>query len=387
MACSLSSSLLAQKYTDRSLSYRTLTVTRNRPQPFSNVIQLEGSAAFGFAEERDGAPVSVEDEETIDGSLWYHSERFTRNTASIDVYAGRDGAILSVVDKEPPFGTGQRLELFGQYVPFYREGFYEGENFVPTGQFEGTNWGMYLGVGDSPQEGVYFEAGPYFRVFEFDRNERTLPTYTIPDNFFSYGGRLYLEQSTLQLDPESAKPNAGYLLSVMIEREENTSNRTFGVDAVFASSLPSSLWRARAHFESYLPTGIGVVELHATGRLTDEDDRVTNYDVQEAGVGQFFIDTEIRLRIELGPFEITPLGKYRHQQVAREFGVGESLENQFGGGLYIAYKYGDLLEIFADYSYFEDANRVPISWEQDTLSEHQLFLGGRVRLGAQRASF
>lgn len=375
--------LTAQKYTDRTLSFRALTQARLRPVKYSEVLQVEGSAAFGFAD--GGATAAEKDIDTIDGSIYYHSDSFTRQTASIDVYAGRDGAVLSIQDREPPFGSGQRLELFGRYTPFYRDGFYENDTFVPVGQYGGTDWGMYLGVGDSPQEGLYFEAGPYFRVFEFDRTSRTPANYIIPDNHFTYGARVYAEQSNIALDRKTGKPREGYLLAITVEREQNESDRSFGVDPLFLTRLPISLWRGRGRFESYIPWGVATIEIHAEGSISDEDDRIYNYDAQNAGTGEVWIDSEVRLRFDFGGLEITPLGKYKYQRVAGEFGSAASGEGFFGGGLYLEYSFGDTFDIFADYSYLEDPNRIPLSFSQDTLGEHQLFLGGRFRLGATRS--
>jgi hypothetical protein len=378
--------LAAQKYSSRRTSFRTFMDTRTRQVPFKEVIQIEGSAAAGFVDDK-GTSISPgeKDLETIDGSVWYHSESFTENNAVVDFYAGRDGGILSIQDTSPAFGSGQRLELFGRYTPFFREGFYENQEFVATGQYSGTDWGMYLGVGESPTEGVYFEAGPYFRVYEFDRTSRTSANYTLPDNFFSWGARLYLEQNTIALDRESGKPRQGYLLSIVVEREQNGSKKTFGVEPDYTTTLPEALWRARAKFESYLPLGFSTVELHAEANLSDEDDRIYNYDADRPGVGEFWIDSEARLRLDFGALEITPLAKLKYQQVRDRFGESLTDDVFWGGGLYIQYAFGDTFEIFADYSYSQDSNRPAISFIDDTLGQHQVFLGGRLRFGGERS--
>ena len=134
-------------------SYRDLTLTRNRPIAYETLLQLRAGMLAGLPASREEPDIGYEDKYALDGHAYFHSDRFGGRDATLDAYFGRDGFYAGV--KENPVGgqgSQTRLEISGRLWPFYREGFYRGDDFVPSGRYEGEDWGALLGLSQSVEE-------------------------------------------------------------------------------------------------------------------------------------------------------------------------------------------------------------------------------------------
>ena len=366
-------------------SYRDLTFVRGRPSAYSSVLQARAGVLAGFPSDETPA-IGLEDKVGWDGHVYYHQDRFGERQAVLDAYAGRDGAYFGVVEGEL-LGqeTQSRLELTARYFPFYREGFYRGDHFIPTGRYEGFDYGARLTVAREVAENVRFETGGFYRRMTFDRNEDTAINFSIPDDYNAYGGVLLLEHNTLVLDRVTGRPDHGFILTAGVEREWNNSSALVGIPGVFASKLPSAVWRGRGHLEWYLAQSQTTTwEVEIDGSISDDEDRVYNSDAQKP-IGHLWVDGSLGFRVELGlAFWVTPYGKAQFVKVLQDSGVGSQDELFFGGGVAAGYEAADNISILFDYSFLSNESREPISATEDTFGEHQLFLGLEARFGATR---
>lgn len=369
----------------RAQSYDELTFLRDRPSPYASVIQLQAGVLAGFASSSD-EDIGLEDEIGWDAHGYLKQDRFGDRDAVLEAYAGRDGAYFGVLEggllgQE----TQSRLELQMRYFPFYREGFYRSDDFVPTGRYEGMDWGVSLSVAKEVAESLRFEAGPFYRHYSFDRNSDTAPNFIVPDNYNAWGARAFLEHNTVVLDRVTGRPDHGFIATVGIEREQNDSDQTFGEVGVSESRLPSGVWRGRGHLEWYLPQSkTGTWEIEVDGAITDKEDRVYIYDAQKP-IGHIWVDANLRFRFELDlSLWVSPYLKGQFIKILSEDTVTSDQEFFFGGGLAAGYQIGDEIEALLDYSYLSNESREPVSASKDTFGEHQLFVGLQVRFGAAR---
>jgi hypothetical protein len=367
-------------------SYRDLTLTRNRPSPYTNLLQLRAGLLGGLADDEDES-IGYADKLGVDGSVYWRTDSLGEQRSNVlEVYGGRDGFYLGAKDNLL-LGQGNqtRLELFGRLWPFYREGYYQDDDFIPTGRYEGKDYGAALSLGHEIDQGMRLEAGAFYKHYGFDGNDDTSVDFTIPDDFNAYGIRTSLEHSTLQLDRVTGWPEAGFLFTVMLEIERNDSNARFGTVGVYESSLPSVLWRGLGHVEWYFPqSDTGVIEIEADGSWSDDEDRVYNNDAQKP-IGNLWIDGEVRYRFEFGDaLALAPLAKGQWLRLLDQNGAGNDQHFFFGGGLNLRWDFGDALSLLADYSYLTNESREPISTSEDTFGEHRFFIGMEVRFGAER---
>lgn len=366
-------------------SYKDLTTVRARPWAYTQVVQVRAGVLGGLAGDTNEA-VGLEDEIGWDGHLFWHQEQAGGREAALDAYAGRDGAYFSLMEGTLLGGDTQtRLEATMRYFPFYREGFYQSGDFIPTGRYEGFDWGVGLMFARQADEGLRIEFGPFFRRNSFEANEDTAANFIIPDDFNAYGARFILEHNTLILDRVTNRPRQGFIFTVIAEREQNDSDRRFGTQGIYETTLPSGFWRGFAHLEWFFPQSQeGTWTLHIDGQLTDEQDRVFNYDAYKPQ-GSLWVDAEIGFRLDFGQaFSVRPFAKGQYVQVLDQFGVDTDDETFFGGGLETRLDFGDNLSLLADYSYLSNESRAPISTSADTFGEHRFFVGVEARFGAQR---
>ncbi len=373
-ALGLATTISAQTYDD-------LTLVRGRPSPFQSVFQVKAGVSGSFADD-DDTSIGMESETALDGHVYYRNGRFTAQEAMFEAYAGRDGAVLSIVENDPG-SNGGRLELTARYAPFFRDGFYRSGDFIPTGRFEGTDYGAFLGFGGAAGEGLTVEIGPYIRKFSFDANRTTDPTYVLPDDFLAYGVRAFAEHNTLMLDRRTGRPSAGFILTIRFEAERNDSDRTFG-SPNFLTRLPSGLWRGRAHLEWYIPqSDLGTWSIRVDGEVADDEDRISNIDAQQP-IGHQWADGELGLRLNFGPIAVTPFASGQYVKALEESGAGSSEDFFYGGGVRGRYDFADSLAAYAEYSYLNNYSRLPVSTNEDVFGEHQFFVGVEVRIGAVR---
>ena len=365
-------------------SYRELTFVRNRPVPWDNVLELEGGMVGGFPETKD-ASIGLDSKIGPDGHIYYKSQKMGGRETGIDVYAGRDGLYLGAVNHEiAGQGNETRLELSGRLWPFYREGFYRGSDFIPTGRYEGRDWGGGLSFGRLIEEGVRLEVGGFYRRYDFQRNATTAANYSVPDDYNAYGGQVWFEQDTLKLSNRHGRPEAGFLATIGAQREYNNSNSTIGIPGGWQSTLPNGFWRGRAKLEWYFSGGdSGTVVLKAEGSLTDSQDRIYNFDAYKP-VGHTFVDVDLGYRWDLGDaLFLTPGVKGEFIRTLDEFGVSSKNKTFFGFGLRGELDFSQFASLIADYSYLGNESRPPVSISEDTFGEHQFYLALRVRFGGK----
>jgi hypothetical protein len=358
---------------------------RNQRLPYSQLLQIEAGVLASKAAEEDPA-AGLADEVAWDGSIFYHDDQFGVRTGQLDVYAGRDGICASLRDGRMQSGdTVSRLQLSGRLWPFYREGFYRGDSFVPTGQYEGNDYEGYLGFGRLAGEDLFIEFGPFYHMYEFDRNEATAANYVIPEDYDAYGIRMHLEQNNVQLDRRSGLPREGFLATAVVEREWNDSDTTFGVVSGFQTRLPSAVWRLRGRMEWYLPQASdGAWEIFASGQFVDEKDRVVQYDAQHPQ-GNLWVDAQLRLRLPVAEsFTLTPFVHGQFTRILDETGSSSDQEFFFGGGVETWLHFSDAVSFNAWYSYLDNESRPPVSIDEDLHGQHMGFAGLVLRFGASR---
>lgn len=368
----------------RGQTFEDLSTFRNLVLPYTELFQIEGGVLGALATDEDPA-AGLADEIAWDARLLYHNESFGSEASTLDAYAGRDGLLASIRDGRIVGETSTRLQLSARLWQFWREGFYRGDNFVPVGRYEGRDYEAYLGFGREATQGLFVEFGPYYRKNEFERNETTAANYVIPDDYDAYGARIHLEQNTVQHDRRSGQPRAGYIFTVVGEREWNDSDRAIGVSSGFLTELPSAVWRARARVEWYIPQGAASAwEIFASGALTDEKDRVVNYEAQHPP-GNLWVDAQLRLRLPLGDsFVVTPFAHGQFTRILQEDGTSSDKEFFFGGGLETWVHMSEAVSLRAWYSFLDNESRPSVSITEDVHGQHMFFAGVVLRFGGAR---
>lgn len=378
----LVSPLVAQGYREyRAPSFRDFGLVRARPWPFARALTLRAGIGSDMAATKDES-LGMENETAFDGFAWYRDDHLGDRDAQVDVYAGRDGALIGIRDGRKD-ESGGRLELSSRFFPFWREGFYSGDKWVPTGRYEGKDYGAYLGLAAPLAEGFSGELGPFYRHYDFKRNSDTAPTYTLPPDFDAYGGRAMIQHDTLNFDSRTHRVTDGFLFAGRIEYERNNANDAFGT-AIWTSTLPKAFWRGTAHLEWYFPIDGGSVwELQVDGGMSDRSDRVYNYDTEKA-LGNLWVDASLGYRLDLGSAALTPSGRIQYTSTVDESGGNNDNNWWIGAGVHLDVPLGDSFSLIADYSYLNNPNRPSVSYDRDVAGEHQFFVGMEARLGMSR---
>ena len=279
-------------------SYSDLTLVRDRSYRFPTVFQVRAGLIGTIPEDTDVA-AGLDEEFGLDGHIFWRVEGIGERTDMV-AYGGRDGAYISLTDTEVVgSNTRSRLEFATRYYGFQREGFYRGDSFVPTGRYESDDYLIRLGFAKEADQGISIEIAPFYKNYSFSRSDQTSGAYVIPEDYNAYGARLTVEHDTLQFDRSNHRPIQGFLFTLAVEREENDSDELFGIAGTFESRLPSGVWRGQAHLEWFFPsTQSSVWEIEVDGRLSDEADRVANYDAYSPP-GHLTVDAELRYRLSL----------------------------------------------------------------------------------------
>lgn len=363
-------------------SYDDLRLVRERPPQFASTLQFRIGSSMSFASSPPEGDI-FDNRIALDGHVYYHDDSFSTEAVELDLYAGREGAVVAF-RKAGASGGVSRLEFDVRHSAFYRDGFYRDGEFITAGAYEGLNWGAYLGFGRTGNDGLNVEVGPYFRRYKFDRSDFTDSAFTIPADFEAYGIRTHAEQNTLQLDRETGRPRDGFVLSVRVDAERNSSNEEFG-SASYRSSLPQNLWRAVGVLQWYVPQrDLGTWALEFNARWADKDDRIQTTDAY-APIGYIHVHGDLGVRWDFGKsLSVKPFGTAQWLRALAEDGAGRDSELFFGGGLDLRYDVGDALAFYADYSYLSNRSRAPVSAVEDALGEHQLFVGLELRIGSSR---
>lgn len=372
-----SSPLLGQSFTD-------FTDSRNAPAPFASVFQFEVGAIGAIADDGDRS-VGLDDETSWDAKLWYRDEAFSSRRGTLEFYAGRDGLFGAFTDgKIVGDDTVTRFELRARPWMFYRDGFYRDDRLAKNGFYDGSDYEGYIGFGREAQPGLYVELGPYYKQLDFSASRLTPASFTVPDNFAAYGGRLYLEQSTVQLDRRRGVPRDGYVFTITGEREWNDSKGDFGAQG-FLTELPSAVWRVRGRLDWYIPASDSTCwEIFAQGGWHDEKDRLQNTEGQRP-LGNQWGEAQLRLRAHLGTaITFTPFAVAQYSRLLDETGFGSNKDFFYGGGAEAYWHWSDALSMHAWYSWVDNENRPSIRVDNDVHGEHMFFLGMVVRLGSKR---
>jgi len=367
-------------------SYDELVERRNAPKPWSSVLQVE-AGAIGTATWQNHSPIGKDDEISWDGNIWYLDDKVGSRRGGLEAYAGRDGLYGSYTDGQlVGDDTVTRVELRARPWMFYRDGFYRDGQFDDNGLYEGSDWEAYVGFGREAQDGLYIELGPFYRRLDFDRSGFTAPNFTIPEDYAAYGGRLYIEQSSVQIEKRSGMPRNGFVLTLIGEREWNDSSGEIGVDGGFETELPSAVWRARGRLEWYIPGSDEVTfEVFARAGWQDEKDRVENFQGQRP-LGSLWADAQLRMRWQVArSITLTPFAHLQYSRVLEEDGGSSTKDFFFGGGAETYIHFSDWLSLHGWYSYLDNDSRPSISIDRDIHGEHMFYLGMVVRLGATRS--
>jgi hypothetical protein len=276
--------------------------------------------------------------------------------------------------------------VFGRYYPFYREGFYRDDRYVPVGRYEGDDYGAALSASRLLGEGFRAEIGGFYRRYDFSRTGTTAANYIVPDDYNGYGGRIILEHDTLVLERRSGRPDGGFLFTILVEREQNDSERRFGTIGIYETTLPSGLWRGHGHLEWFFPhRESSTFALFLDGSVSDEKDRVYNYDATKP-IGNLWFDAKLQWRWDVSQsLSVAPFGHAQYVRVLEETGFSADNDVFLGGGVQGRFDLGDSVSVLAIYSYLDNENRETVSPTKDTMGEHQVFAGLEVRFGAERA--
>lgn len=370
----------------RGQSYSDLVDVRNPSLPYTNLLEFEAGGIGTMARTEDPT-VGLQDDLSWDGHAYYRNEEFGGRSGTLEGYAGRDGLYAGYYNgKLIGRDSLTRFEVHARPWRFFRDGAYRGSNFVPNGLYEGNDWEGYVGFGREAQEGLYIELGPFYRHLGFQRSDLTpSPSeFTIPTGYTAYGGRVYLEQNTLQMDRRIGIPTSGFLFTAIGEREWNSSDGFVG-SSVFATELPSAVWRVRGRLEWYVPSSESATwEIFARGGWNDETDRVENSDSQRP-LGSQWADGQLRMRLALGrSWTLTPFVEGQYSQVPNETGEVNKRKFFFGGGAETYLHLSDEIALHAWYSYMGNESRPSIRIDQDVHAEHMFYVGMVLRFGSQR---
>lgn len=364
-----------------------LTDVRNVARPYTSVFEIEAGAIGTRANSSDAAAkaIGLDDDISWDGHIYYRDEAVGSRRGTLEAYAGRDGLFGAFTDgKIVGDDTVTRFEFRGRPWQFYRDGSYERGKFRPNGLYEGSDYEGYVGFGREAQQGLYVELGPFYKQLNFRRSSLTQPTFTIPEDYAAYGGRLYLEQNGVQLDRRRGMPRDGYALTLIGEREWNDSSGLIGT-SIFSTELPSAVWRMRGRLEWYVPSSDDATwEIFANGGWSDEKDRVQNFEAQRP-LGSQWVDAQLRLRLQLGAsMTLTPFAIGQYSRVLMEDGNSSRREFFFGGGIETYIHFSDSISLHGSYSYVDTDNRPSIRIDEDVHGEHMFYLGMLVRFGGTR---
>lgn len=368
-------------------SFADLTEARTPANPYSSLFEIEAGVVGTHAAE-EAKDVGLTNEVSWDGHVYYRDESFSSRHGTIEAYAGRDGVYAGFYDgKLIGDETVTRLEFRGRPWQFYRDGSYRGSNFVPSGLFEGSDYEGYLGFGKEAEQGLYVELGPFYRRNSFRSSSLAggSSSFVIPEDYAAYGGRLYIEQNTAQMDRRRGMAQSGYVLTLMGEREWNDSEGVIGDSASGETELPSGLWRVRARLEWYIPsTDTMTWEIFGRGGWHDQKDRVTNDDASRP-LGDQWGDVQARLRISLGnSWTVTPFVQGQYSKISSNDPAADERKFFFGGGVESYFHLSEGFSLHGYYSYLDNESRPSILVDEDAHGEHMFYMGLVMRFGAQR---
>jgi hypothetical protein len=362
-------------------SYRDMILVRNRPWAEQTFLEVAGGVIGSMPQDKDELRFA-ESQVSWDGHVMFHEGKFLERDGRLDVYAGKDGAYAGVTEGDPNASRGySRLEVFGrQWGQFIREGFYQGDDFIPVGVYEHRDWQARLSFATQLSQSLRGEAFTFYGQHKFDPNSQTNPAYTLPDDYSVYGFGAIVEDNTLQISKRTNLPEQGYLLSVWITQEWNDSERLFGITGN-ESELPKSVLRGGAHLEWWLPhSANGTFAIVVDGAFSPEEDRLFIYDAAKP-VGQIWVDGRLDYRFLLSDLiSVRPGVRAQWVRIADEFATGTDDEFFFGAQAELRLDFSANFALTAWYSYLTNQSQPPVNLDEDSLGEHRAYAGFELRL-------
>ncbi len=363
-----------------------LTEIRNPPRftPTMGFLRAGYTFSFPSGEDKDR---EKRGDSFPDLSFYYITDKMFGKAANFTFYGGREGAYLSM--GQPAFnlrGVRTRMEFWYRPWTFYREGFYDGNKFIPTLQYKGKEYRGRLGVlfPATARGNTFAEVAAYWGRDRFSRSSQTKEPsnlYMIPDDFQVAGVRISLETGKVLYDRYTGLPNGGALLTVWGEREVNDASGEFGTPG-WESSLPSKFWRAGGRLSYYYPADKDqVLEFHAVGRYFDKEDRILTYDASKP-IGNRYVQANLGYRWHLSDtMYVLPFITAQYVRVADEFNQSQDEKLFFGGGFSFRWSLGKKVSFYVDYSYLSNESREPVGIHKDYFSEHRLSTGLEITFG------
>jgi hypothetical protein len=370
-------------------SYRELTTVRTPANPYASVFEVE-AGGVGTKTTEENPATGLRDDISWDGHVYYSNAAFGSRRGKLEAYAGRDGLYASYLDKKlVGSDTDTRIELRGRPWVFYRDGAYDGSKFGARGLFDGADYEAYLGFGKDSGQGLYVDLGPFYKRLSFDRSRltRSAPpelAYTIPEDFAAYGGRLYIEQNAVQLDRRTGMPRDGFVLTLVGEREWNTSKSAFGL-ATTKSELPDAVYRANGRLDWYVPATDALTwEIFAQGGLADRRDRLVAMDSSHA-LGNQWGDVQLRLRCQVGnSWTITPYVQGQYSRLPGDTRLSSQKKFFLGAGVESYLHFNEVFSLHGYYSYLNNESRESIRVDEDVHGQHMFYLGMVIRFAGGR---
>jgi len=358
------------------VSLRDLTIVRNRTWAVEEFVEIRAGALYAFPDSKDDLNFA-EDSTTLDGHLYYRGANFFSGKGRTDAYIGRDGWYVGVVEGDPKTAKNfWRFEFYGQnWMGYQREGFFDSDNFVPTGMYDKTRWDARIMAATSPAAGIKAEAGGFYGQRKFNRNEQTSPSYTIPENYNVYGFELIAEDNKVQVDQKTHLPFRGALFTAWLRAEWNDSSKLFGLPGN-ESTLPAQVIRGGLHTEIYSPASqTATWILTGDGGIATKDDRIWIYDPWKPE-GRWYADAKAEIRWLWGDhFSVQPGLRVLYQRVDDEFQTSSDDKLFWGGSFRFRWDPSESVALVIDYSYLSSNERSPVKLNRDTLSNHWVYAG------------
>ena len=106
-----------------------------------------------------------------------------------------------------------------------------------------------------------------------------------------------------------------------------------------------------------------------------EEDRIYKNDAEKPN-GNIWVNGTLGYRMVFeNVLFITPFAEVQYLRALEQDGGGPEPDTFFGGGVNLAYTFGDGMALVATYSYLDNASRAPVKFDEDTFGKHQFFIG------------
>ncbi len=371
---------LAGLAAQHQVSLKDLSLVRNRTWAVDEFLEIRAGGVYAFPDSENDATFA-ETSTTMDGHVYFRGKNFLSGKGRTDLYIGRDGWYAGVVEGDSKQAKNfWRFEAFGQnWMGFQREGFFDGDDFIPTAMFDKSKWDVRIMAATSPTAGMKAEAGAFYGQRKFNTNEQTSPAYVIPKNYKVYGFDLIVEENKIQVDQKTRLPFRGGLFSAWLRTEWNDSSEIFGAPGN-ESTLPKQVVRGGLHVELYSPASQSATWI-ITGdaAMAPKTDRIWIYDPWKPE-GRWYIDGKAELRWLMGDhFSLRPGARILYQRISDEFQNSDEDKVFWGASLRFRWDPSENTAFVLDYSYLSSNERPPVKLNVDTLTNHWVYMGFELR--------